>query len=363
MTAADRLRATAAAIEITAAEQAQAERVAVLQKRIATIASQRDRALSELAELRDTMNLITAMEDSKTKPPRWMAPPTKGTHHATVNLLITDTHFDEVVKPEEVDGINAYNREIAEIRLEGAFKGGWKLAKKYLAGVTYDGVCMMLGGDIFSGLIHEELKESNEADVIASVVHWIEPLEAGINLLAEEFGKVHVVGVPGNHGRNTRKPRFKGRATDNFDWLLYKLIERDFKKREDVTIQVGNAMDAHVQVYNTRYLLTHGDQFKGGSGISGAMAPLMLGAHRKTRRQSAAGRPYDVMVMGHFHHELSLPSQGLIVGPCLKGYDEFAYGNNFPPGPAAQALWLTTPEHGVTFRAPIFVQDRRREGW
>jgi UDP-2,3-diacylglucosamine pyrophosphatase LpxH len=353
------LRAHADALK---AQERDEER-AVLNRRVASLTSQRDRALADLADMRRTLNLMSALDAEKTKPPRWLAPPTKGTHHATVNLLITDTHFDEVVRPEEVDGINAYNREIAEIRLEAAFKGAWKLARKYLSGVTYDGVCLMLGGDIFSGLIHEELKETNESDVIASVVHWIEPLEAGINLLAEEFGKVHVVGVPGNHGRNTRKPRFKGRATDNFDWLLYKLIERDFEKRSDVTVQVGNAMDAHVQVYNTRYLLTHGDQFKGGSGISGALSPLMLGAHRKTRRQSAAGKPYDVMVMGHFHHELSLLSQGLLVGPCLKGYDEFAYGNNFPPSPPAQALWITTPGHGPTFSAPVFVMDRKREKW
>lgn len=341
----------------------QEERIASLARRLAAANAAKDRALSDLAELRKTLDLVQSIEGAKTKPPRWLAPPSKGTHHATVNLLVTDTHFDEVVRPEEVDGLNAYNREIAELRLEAAFKGAWKLAKRYLSGVTYDGVCLMLGGDIFSGLIHEELRESNEAEIMASVVHWIEPLEAGINLLAEEFGKVHVVGVPGNHGRNTRKPRFKGRATDNFDWLLYKLIERDFKKREDVTVQVGNAMDAHVQVYGTRYLLTHGDQFKGGSGISGAMAPLLLGAHRKTRRQSSAGQPYDVMVAGHWHQEIALPAQGLMVGNCLKGADEYAYGSNFPYSPPSQLLWITTPEHGVTFKAPVFVQDRKREKW
>lgn len=344
-------------------ERQHQEQVADLRRRLASVASSKDRALADLAELRKTLDLVQAIEGAKTRPPRWLAPPTRGTHHATVNLLITDTHFDEVVRPEEVDGLNAYNREIAELRLEAAFKGAWKLAKRYLSGVTYDGVCLMLGGDIFSGLIHEELRETNEADVIASVVHWIEPMVAGINLLAEEFKQVHVVGVPGNHGRNTRKPRFKGRATDNFDWLLYKLIARDFRKREDVTVQVGNAMDAHVSVYDTRYLLTHGDQFKGGSGISGAMAPLMLGAHRKTRRQSTAGKPYDVLVAGHWHQEIALPAHGLMVGNCLKGTDEHSYGCNYPHTPPSQLLWITTPEHGVTWKAPVFVQDRKREKW
>jgi len=93
-----------------------------------------------------------------------------------------------------------------------------------------------------------EVRETNETEIMASVVHWVEPMEAGIELLAEAFGNVHVVGVPGNHGRNARKPRAKGRATDNFDWPLYKLMQRDYRKREDVTVQVGNAADAHVTI-------------------------------------------------------------------------------------------------------------------
>lgn len=342
-------------------EHIEMEERAGLQRRIGSLTTQRDQALIELGEVRGALNLITSLDDAKTKPPRWMAPPSKGTHHGTVNLLITDTHFDEVVRPEELDGLNAYNREIAEQRLRRAFEGAVKLSRDYLRGVKYDGVCLMLGGDIFSGLIHEELRETNETDIMASVVHWVEPMEAGIELLAEAFGKVHVVGVPGNHGRNTRKPRAKGRATDNFDWLLYKLIERDYRKRENVTVQVPNAADAHVTIYETRYLLTHGDQFRGGSGISGAFAPLMLGSHRKTRRQMAAGRPYDVMVMGHWHQRAR--PRGVIVGNCLKGYDEFAYVSNFEYSPPSQEFWITTPEHGITFEAPIFVMDRKREGW
>jgi hypothetical protein len=339
------------------------EELAALRRRNASLVAARDHALADAADLRKALNLISSLDTAKTKPPRWLTPKPRGGHHATINLLITDTHFDEVVRPEEVDGLNAYNREIAELRLRKAFEDTVKLTRNYLAGVTYDGVCLMLGGDIFSGLIHEELRETNETEIMASVIHWVEPLEAGIELLAAEFGKVHVVGVPGNHGRRTQKPRAKGRATDNFDWLLYKLIERDYRKREDVTVQVPNAADAHVQVYGTRYLLTHGDQFRGGAGIAGALSPLMLGAHRKTRRQTAAGKPYDVMVMGHWHQELLLPAQGLMVGPCLKGYDEYAYVSNFPPSPPAQALWITTPEHGVTFKAPVYVMDRKREGW
>jgi hypothetical protein len=36
---------------------------------------------------------------------------------------------------------------------------------------------------------------------------------------------------------------------------------------------------------------------------------------------------------------------------------------NFAPEPAQQAMWLVTPEHKVTWSAPVFCSDRTKEGW
>ena len=71
--------------------------------------------------------------------------------------------------------------------------------------------------------------------------------------------------------------------------------------------------------------------------------------------------PMDLMVMGHFHQVIDLP--GLIVGGSMKGYDEFAFGLNLRPEQAAQMAWITTPERGKTFPLPIYLQDRKAEGW
>ena len=72
---------------------------------------------------------------------------------------------------------------------------------------------------------------------------------------------------------------------------------------------------------------------------------------------------FDTVVMGHWHQLIMAPSQGLIVNGALKGLDEYAAISNFAPERPQQALWVTTPEHGVTFTAPVFVQDRAKEGW
>jgi predicted phosphodiesterase len=319
---------------------------------------------AELADLRNRLGLHEHLDRAKLEPPTWLTPKGSGkAHRAIPAFAISDWHRGEVVKPEQVDGVNKYTVAIADQRMRRAFEGAVRICRDYIKGMTYEGIELFLPGDLISGSIHEELKETNEQTVAESVVGIVEPLEAGIQMLAQDFGRVHITAVVGNHPRSTRKPIAKNRAQDNMDWLIYQLIARDLRGRKDVTVQVSEAADAHVTIYGTRYLLSHGDQFHGGSGISGILAPLLLGSHRKTRRAAASGRPYDVMVFGHFHQSLWFPSKGLIGCGCGIGYDEWAYVQNLEPEPPQCALWLTTPEHGITINAPVFVQDKVAEGW
>lgn len=308
------------------------------------------------------LGLYESLEAEKLDPPNWLAPKqSAGKHRAIPSLLLTDIHYDEIVKPEQIGGLNKYNRAIADQRIRRTFEGAVKVSRDHLTGLEYDGFNLFLGGDLLSGIIHEELLETNVAPITESIVSVVEPLEAGIALLAEQFGRVHVTSVVGNHGRLTRKPRAKNRATDSFDWLVSKMVERGLKHDKRVTMQIAQSADAHVKVYDHRYLLNHGDGFSGGSGISGFLAPLMLGVHRKLKRDAATGQGWDTLVMGHFHSSYFI--KGLIVGGSVIGYNEFAFGLNLPYEEPQAAFWLTTPERGITVSAPIFVQDRRAEKW
>jgi len=315
---------------------------------------------TEIKELRKQLDFVQSIDSAKLSAPTWTSPAPASSRSGIVTLLLTDTHFEENVKPEQIDHLNAYDRRIAELRLKRWTEKVIELARDYVKGIDYSGAVLMLGGDIFSGNIHAELKESNTGTLFEGIVHWLEPLESAFTLLKKEFGNLHIACVVGNHGRMTHKPIAKNRAQDNIEWLMYRILERDLRE-SGITFQVSDAADALVQVYDTRYLLTHGDQFKGGSGISGMMAPLMLGQHRKTRRQMAADKPYDWLVMGHMHQYWH--GKNIIVGGTLKGYDEYAYVSNFEWEPPVQAFWITDPEHGPTIAAPVHVSDRVTEGW
>lgn len=329
---------------------------------------QRDSALSELTRLQEQLErahralfVVESAEGAALQPPKWMAPKRPKASAVTLMVMLSDLHFDEVVLPDEVDGLNAYNRHIAGLRLQRWSENVVKLARHYLAGVTYDGIIVMLGGDLFSGDIHEELAQTNEDTMLGSLLYWSEQLAAALDLLAGEFGKVHVASVPGNHGRMTRKPRAKLRARTNFDWLLSKMLERHFAGDKRLTFQVPESADALITVYGQGHLLTHGDQAHGGGGIGGIYPPIMRLRARKAQRYLATGANFQCLWLGHWHQYLSTPS--MIVNGSLKGVDEYAFINNFGYEPPQQALAIVTPEKGITIQAPVFVQDRKKEGW
>lgn len=319
---------------------------------------------AEIELLKERAGFNDAIKREPIQVPEWTVKSKGGSHEAIVVAQLTDTHFDELVNPHEIMELNAYSRSIALSRLERWAQKVVSLPRDYVEGVKIRGVKILATGDIFTGDIHAELKESNAAKLMASVLFWIEPMLAALELIERETpdGNVSVDSVVGNHGRLSIRPVFKGRVHDNVEFLFWSVIRDRLRDRgSKVTVNVSPSMDFNVPVYDRNILITHGDQFKGGSGISGVLAPLMLGTHRKGQRQAATHAPMDLMVMGHFHQILDLP--GVIVGGSMKGYDEYAFGLNLRPEQAAQMMWIETPERGKTISIPIFLQDRDKEGW
>lgn len=349
--------------EAGASAAAALENKLAIARRDASVA--RQALKTEIAAKEDALMrlaLVEQIEELDPTPPKWLSPANaKSAHHAIPVSILSDCHFDEVVNPNEIGGVNSYNREIATMRLEKYFQTHIKLCRDYLSGVTYDGTVLMLGGDMFSGDIHEELVQTNEDTILGSMLYWSEMLAAGIDMFADEYGKVHVPVVVGNHGRRTRKPRMKLRAKDNFDWFLGQLLARQFKDDKRVTFDIPESADCLVKVYDVDHMLTHGDQFRGGSGWGGIFSPIQRGDQKKRQRQEAIDQSYDVMVMGHFHQLIW--GGGFIVNGSNKGYDEYAFISNFGYEVPRQALWLVTPENGMGWQTAINTQDRKAEGW
>jgi hypothetical protein len=335
--------------------------IARLRKERAKLTTDNVKLTERLEQVERSLSIVEAVEACDIQPPHWLVPSSPKRSAATLVVMLSDTHFDEVVNPDEMEGLNAYNREIAVMRLERWAQNVIKLSRHYLSGVSYDGVVLILGGDIFTGDIHEELSLTNDDTMIGSMLFWSEQIAAVVEMLTNEFKKCHIVSVVGNHGRTTRKPRMKQRVRTNFDWLLAKMVERHFAKDKRVTFTIPESADAFIQIYEHGHLITHGDQVSGGGGIGGIYPPIMRMRARKEGRYLQTGKTFKTLWLGHWHQYISTPS--MIINGSMKGYDEYAMLMGFGFEQPQQALALITPEKNITFQAPVFCADRKKEKW
>lgn len=319
-------------------------------------------AQDELITLRERAAFLDAVEELRPKPPRWVERPAKGGHKAILVALCSDWHFDEVVSPVEMNGVNAYNRDIALLRFERWAQKVVDLAHNHLSGVEFEGMVAAFLGDLVTGEIHEELAKTNAAPILDTLRFWSEHLAAAIDLFADQFGKVHVPWIVGNHGRRQKKNPSKGQVRDNYEWLLGHIVAREFRGDNRVTFQIPEAPEVVVPIYGTNVLFVHGHQgFSGGNGIAGIWPPLMRGHAKRRGVHEATNQPFDFMCIGHFH-QLTW-GQGWIVNGSGKGYDEWTRDMGFGFEVPQQGMFLVTPEHGPTARIPVFVADRKKEGW
>lgn len=120
------------------------------------------RLVSENEDLRRQLGMIADYHAKATVPPRWLSTPSKKSGHALACAQLSDTHFDETVNPAEINGLNAYDRQIAEQRLQRWAAKVCEMPRR-LDHFKWDGILVPISGDLFSGMIHDELRETNVA--------------------------------------------------------------------------------------------------------------------------------------------------------------------------------------------------------
>jgi len=314
------------------------------------------------------LNLIGIIAKAPSNPPAWIAAPAvKRVHKApeVPVMMWSDWHGGERIDPHMVNGYNAFNIEILEERVERLLVNSLDLCVNHIGG-NYPGLVLNLLGDFISGGLHPELIKTDEEGRIPSTLRVRDLLVAAIKRLLEHFPALFVPCVSGNHGRETAKPEFKGYVYHNFDWLIYQLLQREFAGDKRVQFMIDPSNEAYYNVFGHTFLAVHGDMLgvRGGDGIIGAIGPIMRG-EVKTRGQSTSlGRPYDYILMGHWHQMIWLPRG--VVNNALKGFDEYAKNSlRATPSHPSQALFFVH-EKGITGRWEVRVDDQPRRdnpGW
>ena len=245
--------------------------------------------------------------------PKWTLTPANSKKHTVMPVAnFSDAHLDEVVRPEEIQMKNGYNRQIALKRLQFYTNNVCMVARDFIKGFEYPGITVNMLGDNFSGFIHDELRRTNADTLMGSMLFWVGPVVTMLETFAKEFGQVWVTGVVGNHGRHDKKPVMKMRAHENFDWLFMHMVRTVLEQKGEKRIQfeISNGQKLRFNIFDTRVITSHGDECKGGSGIAGMLSPQLIAFARMKKTYE-----FDQWWIGHWHHLSAY--RGIRVNGCF----------------------------------------------
>lgn len=324
----------------------------------------RDRARKyerELADQEHVMAQLSGLREVPINVPRWLTSEMKGkAGKSVVSLLLSDIHAGEVIDAEEILGINEFNPDICRRRLRRYFQASCIIGARWASDTSCQGAILALAGDLISGDIHEELRITNTLTSHEQVALVVEEVVAGIKALKLAFGNVHVIGVPGNHGRTTLKPTAKLYARLSYDILICSMIASFFADDPKVTFQYGKSKDQITTVFGRSLYTTHGDKIgtRGGTGFAGPDLPIVRGAKKIQLQQSSIGRDYDLIQFGHYHHT-SQPGN-IFANGSVPGYSEYADDLRVVVEPPQQWTYLLHSKWWVRERMPIQLEDPTR---
>lgn len=238
---------------------------------------------------------------------------------ATTLSLFSDLHGDERVKKSQVNGVNEYNKEIAQKSTEDFFCVVAKLIKVHQR--EYDvknHICALLG-DFISGSIHDDLKESNDiqpTEAIWMVGGWI---LSGLKYLRKECPEVNLI-IPcslGNHSRITEKQRVQTEYGNSLELLLYNRLAEYFENDKGVTFLIGDSYFTYVTVYGKVLAFSHGHNTRYQGGIGGLTIPMNKAIAQWDKMKKA-----DYYFSGHFH-QFCVGSNFIVNGSVI-GYNPYA---------------------------------------
>ncbi len=214
-----------------------------------------------------------------------------------------------------------YNQAIQEQELQNLLRGICRFHQLYSPSYNLETFYIFdVGDNITNDRIYEGQLGEITCGVGEQIIKTLDYQSNFIKKLLTLFPKVVMIKVPGNHGRTTAKPISED-ATNNFEYLLGKMLQERFKENKRVEIIVPESYTYTVKIYNHKYLLTHGNIVRGGTlnSIEKAIKNIASLAYQEF---------YDLIIIGHFHTSLKLritPETNLLVNGCFIEYDDYAY--------------------------------------
>lgn len=268
-------------------------------------------------------------------------------------FLLSDVHFEEVIKKESVLGMNEYNPEIAKKRLESYFVNLVKLTTHAQRSYhNMNQVVIGVLGDLISNYIHDELQQTNAMSPLEAISTVKSIVLSGFKYIHDNLNvdKITVVFVAGNHGRSSQKTNFS-----NFTYMSYEYyLGVDIKSMCETlglnkfSFVIPRSEMALIELFNKRLIFTHGTRIKGGNGVGGVAVPISRYFNRVARSFNA-----DYMFLGHFHQ--SIYNKQFCVNGSVVGYSPYAMGNGCDFEVPQQSMVILDSKRGFTAYNAVYL--------
>lgn len=334
-------------------------RVLRFQDEISRLKRERDQLARELGHRQDLRSILSDVLAEPIQPISAVLEQRAHDPHAeTVLLFLSDFQWGEKIDLANMDGLNSYDAEIAARRLARTFDAAIDLCTVHWTGPAPARIILVLGGDMTSGGIHEELGKTDIGGPFTQAKDCASHLMGNIYRLAEAVGcPIDIIVIPGNHGRNTKKAESKLYAAESYDNLVGEFLALEFRGDDRFTITIPASGDAVFSIYNWTYLATHGDRIgsRGGAGFIGTAGTVARGFKKLRMDYSSRAIHVDVIICGHFHTALQL-EEGFCNG-SLAGPSEYGRDFRFLPKPATQLFLAVHPKRGITQQRWLQVGD------
>ena len=303
-----------------------------------------ERKYNELVELLSTSGMFESYEIH----------PSDGTSERETIPVIqnSDNHIDEIVRSEAVLGLNEYNMEIAERRSELFYTKAVKLIQHHQTHYNIKKMVILMQGDAIGGWIHPELEQTNSVSPNEAIFKFKGMTIAGLKYIHENLDveKITVVCVCGNHSRETKKTQFANFTDTNKEYWMFLDIANICKSigLDKIEFIIPKAEMAIISIFNKKYLVAHGHQFRYAGGVGGIF-PSMF----KWFNNMAKTLKVDAAFIGHWH--TSVMTKRVIVNGSPKGYDAYAIGRGLEYERPSQNMTLIDSEYDICLFQQIYL--------
>jgi len=270
--------------------------------------------------------------------------------------IITDPHFEEVVDPNETEGLLEWNLDKALLHLRHTVNIFVELTAIMRAKHRIDVLHLMLLGDMVTGEIHSDVFFSNSFYLPDALVLGPWYFAQAIRELSAHFKKVYVTTIVGNHGRLDQKPMSKRVVGRNWDTCFYSSTAVLCRDLENVEFRIPRSPKCVVEVNGWYFLLQHGDRvpqhggtmpYYGMARQRSAETTKRLGPRvRDVEARLKAGLLFDYDIRGHSHIFGTVDERTLLC-PSLMGNNEFGADNTFAFKTPGSRFFCVDKEHGL----------------